>query len=88
MTKDWRTSGEWPEGRLSDPEALELSAQLAGLARAGLPLAPSLSALAEELPRGRLRRALRDLAHDLESGRPLEQAVAGERTGSRRTFAG
>jgi type II secretory pathway component PulF len=75
MTKDWRTSGEWPEGRLSGPEAQELSVQLAGLARAGLPLAPSLSALAEELPRGRLRRALRALAQDLDSGRPLEQAV-------------
>jgi type II secretory pathway component PulF len=63
---------------LSGAEALELSAQLAGLARAGLPLAPSLAALADELPRGRLRRSMRDLALSLESGQPLGKAVEGQ----------
>jgi type II secretory pathway component PulF len=62
-------------GRLSGAEALELSAQLAGLARAGLPLAPSLAALAEELPRGRLRRSMRDLARGLGSGQLLGEAL-------------
>jgi type II secretory pathway component PulF len=62
-------------GRLSGDEALELSAQLSGLARAGLPLAPSLAAMAEELPRGRLRRAMAELARVLESGQPLGQAL-------------
>ena len=65
-------------GGLSGAEALELSAQLAGLARAGLPLAPSLAALAEELPRGRLRRSMRDLARGLEAGQPLGEAVEGQ----------
>ena len=50
-------NGAGPGGGLSGREALELSELLAGLARAGLPLGPSLAAMAEELPRGRLRRA-------------------------------
>lgn len=75
---EWRPDDERPGGGLSGPEALELSAQIAGLARAGLPMAPSLSALAEELPRGRLRRSLRDLARDLEAGRALPEAVEGQ----------
>ncbi|MHB1562394.1 MAG: type II secretion system F family protein [Isosphaeraceae bacterium] len=75
---EWRTDDERPGGRLSGPEALELSAQIAGLARAGMPMAPSLSALAEELPRGRLKRSLRDLARDLEAGRALPEAVEGQ----------
>src|SRR5262245_59801894 len=62
-------------GGLRGDEALELSAQLSGLARAGLPLASNLEALAEELPRGRLRRAMADLAQSLESGRPLGEAL-------------
>lgn len=62
-------------GGLRGEEALELSAQLSGLARAGLPLAPSLAAMAEELPRGRLRRALAELAVALEAGRTVDQAI-------------
>src|SRR5262249_33256804 len=49
------------------------------LTRAGLPLAPSLSALAEELPRGRLRRSMQDLAGTLESGVSLGEAIEGQR---------
>jgi general secretion pathway protein F len=45
------------------------------LTRAGLPLAQGLVALGEELPRGRLRQAMNELAHTLEAGVPLEQAV-------------
>jgi type II secretory pathway component PulF len=75
MSKLSESNGVSSGGGLSGPEALELSAQLAGLAKAGLPLAPSLAALAEELPRGRLRRSMRDLARGLESGQPLVEAV-------------
>ena len=62
-------------GGLSGAEALELSAQLAGLARAGLPMASGLAALAEELPRGRLRRSMKELAARLESGMSLTEAI-------------
>jgi general secretion pathway protein F len=72
------SNGKGSGGRLSGAEALELSAQLAGLARAGLPLAPSLAALAEELPRGRLRRSMQDLARGLGSGQLLGEALDGQ----------
>ena len=69
------TNGTRWGGGLNGDEALELSAQVSGLARAGLTLAPSLGALAEELPRGRLRRAMADLARELEAGRSIEEAL-------------
>jgi general secretion pathway protein F len=62
-------------GRLSGVEAAELSRQIAGLTTAGLPLAQGLLALGEELPRGRLRRSMNELASTLESGATLDQAV-------------
>src|SRR5262245_32384979 len=75
MTDSPGSNGAGPGGGLRGDEALELSAQLSGLARAGLPLATSLAALAEELPRGRLRRAMAALAQGLEAGRPLQEAI-------------
>ncbi len=66
-------TGEGPP--LSAREAVELSSHIAGLTRAGLPLAQGLVALGEELPRGRLRQSMNELAGTLESGVPLEVAV-------------
>jgi len=62
-------------GGLTSAEAAELSHQIADLTRAGLPLSQGLVALGEELPRGRLRRSMNELARTLEAGVPLEQAV-------------
>jgi type II secretory pathway component PulF len=62
-------------GALSADEAARLSERTASLTRDGLPLGPGLAALGEELPRGRLRSALTELALDLEQGLTLEQAV-------------
>ena len=56
-------------GQLSGAEAAELSRQIAGLAQAGLPLAHGLVALGEELPRGRLRRSMNELARHPRVGR-------------------
>ena len=75
-------------GRLSGAEAAELSSQIAGLTRAGLPLAQGLAALGEELPRGRLRRSMNDLATTLEAGMPLDQAVKARGSAFRPTCAG
>src|SRR4051794_1551438 len=75
MSNSPGSNGAGAGGGLDGDEALELSAQLSGLARAGLPLASSLAALAEELPRGRLRRAMVDLARGLEAGRPVGEAL-------------
>jgi type II secretory pathway component PulF len=70
-----RASLDRASGRLTARDAADLSSQVAGLTRAGLPLAQGLQALAEELPRGRLKRSIRDLARTLERGIPLDQAV-------------
>ena len=59
---------------LSPTESTELTAQVAELAKAGLPLAPGLRALGREL-RGRLARAMEDLATRLEAGQSLQAAV-------------
>jgi type II secretory pathway component PulF len=77
MTEKSGMNGEGSGGGLSGPEAFELSEQLSRLARAGLPLGPSLAAMAEELPGGRLRRSMRYLARGLESGQLLDEAVEG-----------
>jgi type II secretory pathway component PulF len=61
--------------RLTGADAAELSSQIASLARSGLPLAQGLAALGAELPRGGLRRSIKDLATALEAGMPLDQAV-------------
>jgi len=60
---------------LSGAEAGEFSRRIADLTAAGLPLAPGLAALSEELPRGRLRRSMTELADALDSGMPLAAAV-------------
>jgi type II secretory pathway component PulF len=64
---------------LTGAETGELSRQIADLTRAGLPLAAGLAALSEELPRGRLRRSMSDLARALEAGAPLDQAIGDQK---------
>ncbi len=76
MKSDDRSEQAGAKDRLSGAETVELSRQIAGLASAGLPLAHGLMALGEELPRGRLRRSMNDLAKTLESGTTLDQALA------------
>ncbi len=63
------------KGRLSSAEAARLTDQVASLARAGLPLGPGLVALGEELPPGKFRRSLFDLAEALSKGTSLDTAI-------------
>ena len=67
----------WAEWSIDRTRCRRALGQVAGLARAGLPLAQGLKALSEELPRGRLKRSILDLTRTLESGVPLDQAVKG-----------
>jgi type II secretory pathway component PulF len=60
---------------LNTLEAEELSAQIATVAAAGLPLETGLAALAEELPNRRLRHALQGLVDKLSRGVELETAL-------------
>lgn len=71
-------NGHGPRGGLTPDEALELTARMGGLARAGLPMGSGLAAMAEELPRGRLRSAMQSLAHSMDSGRTVGEAIEGE----------
>jgi type II secretory pathway component PulF len=66
-------------GGLNGAETAQLSQQIAGLTRAGLPLGAGLTALSEELPRGALRRSMVELAQTLDSGLPLDQAIESQR---------
>ena len=65
--------------RLSADEAAELAGQVAELAKAELPLAPGLRAMAEELPGRRLPQAVRDLSDELEAGVSLPAALDAQR---------
>ncbi len=73
MSDHWGANGA--RGGLNGADTAQLSQQIAGLTRAGSPLGAGLAALSEELPRGALRRSMTELAHTLESGLPLEQAI-------------
>ena len=61
--------------KLSAEEATEFAARVAELTKAQLPLGAGLRALAEELPGRRLPRMLRDVAHRLDAGDDLLQAL-------------
>ncbi|MBI5760769.1 MAG: type II secretion system F family protein [Planctomycetales bacterium] len=57
-------------------ELHETTGQVASIAQAGLPLAPGLRALAEEVSSGRVRRALFSLSERLEGGESLDAVLA------------
>ncbi|HYT91607.1 MAG TPA: type II secretion system F family protein [Gemmataceae bacterium] len=68
-------------GQLSAEDLIALNEEIAGMARAGLPLDQGLAALAREMGRGRLQQVTRTLADDLKAGFTLPQAL--ERQGGR-----
>jgi general secretion pathway protein F len=61
--------------RLSADDTRELAQQIAGLARAGMPLHSGLRALADDLPPGQLREVVAELAGKLDAGEPLDGAL-------------
>jgi general secretion pathway protein F len=65
----------WAGGSLSAEDLVTLNEEIAGMARAGLPLDRGLTALAREMGRGRLRQVSRQLAEDLHAGFTLPQAL-------------
>jgi type II secretory pathway component PulF len=56
-------------------DLVALNEEIAGMARAGLPLDQGLAALAREMGRGRLRRVTSTLAEDLRAGHTLPEAL-------------
>jgi type II secretory pathway component PulF len=65
--------------RLKTTEARELGGHIAEIVCSGLPLEAGLAAVAAEMPSGRLRRALRGIVRELESGADLESVLARRR---------
>jgi len=65
---------------MNNDDLITLNEEIAGMARAGLPLDQGLAALAHEMGRGRLRKVTASLAADLQAGHPLPQAI--ERQGN------
>ena len=61
--------------KLSRSEAEQLTAHVADLTKADLPLGPGLRRLAGDLPRGRLSLALLSLAAELDRGASLEESL-------------
>jgi general secretion pathway protein F len=62
-------------GWLSTEDTVELARGMADLARAGVPLAGGLRALAAELPHGRLRGVLGEISGQLERGATLDTVI-------------
>jgi type II secretory pathway component PulF len=56
-------------------ELIALNEEIAGMARAGLPLDQGLAALAKEMGRGQLQRVTAAIAEDLRAGHPLPEAL-------------
>jgi type II secretory pathway component PulF len=54
---------------------IALNEEIAGMARAGLPLDQGLAAIAREMGKGRLRQVTAAIAKDLQSGQTLPQAL-------------
>jgi type II secretory pathway component PulF len=66
---------------MNNEDLITLNEEIAGMARAGLPLEQGLAALARELGHGRLQKVTAQLSADLEAGHPLPEAI--ERQGKR-----
>ena len=64
-----------PARPLSRDDFLYFNQQLASLAESGIALDKGLRIVAKDLRRGRLRKAVEDIAADLERGTPMEEAV-------------
>jgi type II secretory pathway component PulF len=60
---------------MTSDELIALNDQIAGMAKAGLPLDQGLASLAREMGYGRLRSVTAAIAHDLDAGMPLPEAV-------------
>jgi type II secretory pathway component PulF len=65
---------------LTAPEQMAFfNSQLAAMTKAGIPVSQGIRALAADLRRGRLRRALDQVARDLDGGASLDQAFQAQR---------
>lgn len=64
---------------MTPEDLIALNEEIAGMARAGLPLDKGLAALAAEMGRGKLRTVTAAIAEDLSAGRTLPEALERQR---------
>lgn len=64
-----------PAAPVGRDEFLLFNQQLASITKAGIPLEQGLRQLAQDAGSSRMRRLIEEIAHDLESGTSIEQAV-------------
>lgn len=64
---------------MHNEDLIAINEEIAGMARAGLPLDQGLAVLAKEMARGKLQRVTAALARDLQSGRSLPEALQRQR---------
>jgi type II secretory pathway component PulF len=60
---------------MNTEDLIALNEEIAGMARAGLPLDQGLAAMAKEMGRGRLQQVTAAIAEDLRAGTPLPDAL-------------
>lgn len=65
-------------GALSPDQLIYLNEEIAGMARAGLPLEEGLASIAREMSHGNLKQATQCLADDLKRGKTLPEAIAAQ----------
>jgi type IV pilus assembly protein PilC len=75
-------------GGLSAEDLVTLNDEIAGMARAGLPLDQGMAALAREMRRGRLQSVTAAIAADLRGGSTLPEAMARQSGRVPRFYAG
>lgn len=63
-------------GVLTADQLIYLNEEIAGMAKAGLPLEEGLASIAREMSRGNLKNATQSLADDLKRGKSLPEAIA------------
>jgi type II secretory pathway component PulF len=76
MMDGTRSSPRRDDKPMNADELVALNDQIAGMARAGLPLDAGLNSLATEMGHGRLRRVTEAIVDDLRAGATLPEAVA------------
>jgi type II secretory pathway component PulF len=65
--------------RLKNADARELGGLIAEIVSSGMPMEGGLAAIAEEMPHGRLRRSLKGIVRELETGADLESVLVRRR---------
>jgi type II secretory pathway component PulF len=77
-----------PFAGLSAEDLIALNEEIAGMARAGLPLDQGMAAMAKEMRSGHLQRVTADIAADLHNGSTLPEAMARQAGRLPRFYAG